>query len=84
MYKVTIDILQPFTKRDLAILQDWFKDVEAHKRLEGMLPLTEWYGHIEQHPSQMKMDIIPCGISQNKGITEKRWNGRMKLSWWMI
>ncbi|WP_019639338.1 GNAT family N-acetyltransferase [Paenibacillus fonticola] len=43
-----IDNLRPFTERDLAILEEWFEDREVYRRLEGMLPLGEWYGHVEQ------------------------------------
>ncbi|WP_251035104.1 GNAT family N-acetyltransferase [Paenibacillus polymyxa] len=50
MSVVLIDNLRPFTERDLAMLEDWFKDAEVHRRLEGMLPLGDWYRHVEQHP----------------------------------
>lgn len=48
--KVSIDSLQPFTEHELPLLQNWFKDTEVQQRLEGMLPLEEWYGHVSQHP----------------------------------
>lgn len=47
---VWIDKLLPFTEHNLPMLEDWFKDAEVQQRLEGMLPLGEWYEHVERHP----------------------------------
>lgn len=64
MSKVSIDSLQPLTRRDLTLLQEWFEDAEVHKRLEGMLPLLEWYGHVEQHPGYG----VWVAFSNNKAV----------------
>ncbi|MDR6721543.1 GNAT family N-acetyltransferase [Paenibacillus sp. 2003] len=59
-----IDNLRPFTERDLPMLEDWFKDAEVHRRLEGMLPLDEWHQHVEQHPGY----DVWVAFSQGKAV----------------
>ncbi|XBM34447.1 hypothetical protein AAG663_02290 [Bacillus licheniformis] len=38
-----IEELRLFRKEDIEWLQTWFEDAEVKRRLEGMLPLDEWF-----------------------------------------
>ncbi|OMF61591.1 GNAT family N-acetyltransferase [Paenibacillus sp. FSL R5-0766] len=59
-----IDNMRPFMVRDLAMLEEWFKDAEVHRRLEGMLPLDEWHQHVQQHPGY----DVWVAFSQGKAV----------------
>lgn len=38
-----IERLEPIHRSHLPILVEWFEDSEVRKRMDGMLPLEEWY-----------------------------------------
>ncbi|MGG4321346.1 GNAT family N-acetyltransferase [Bacillus sonorensis] len=44
-----IDEIRSFQKEDLEWLQTWFKDAEVKRRLEGMLPLDDWYKFAQEN-----------------------------------
>lgn len=41
--------MEQLQKEHLSILQMWFRDSEVQKRMEGMEPLEEWYGHVKEN-----------------------------------
>lgn len=41
--------LRVFESKDIETVQLWFKDFEIQRRLEGMLPLNEWYNFIHKN-----------------------------------
>ncbi|GED13244.1 GNAT family N-acetyltransferase [Aneurinibacillus migulanus] len=46
---VYIDGLRPLQETDLLTLEKWFENSEIASRMEGMLPLKEWYNHISKN-----------------------------------
>ncbi|MGN9867014.1 GNAT family N-acetyltransferase [Bacillus swezeyi] len=44
-----IDEFRLFQKEDIEWLQTWFEDGEVQKRLEGMMPLHDWYNFVEEN-----------------------------------
>lgn len=38
-----IEELRLFRKEDIEWLQTWFEDAEVKRRVEGMMPLDEWF-----------------------------------------
>ncbi|MBK3494060.1 GNAT family N-acetyltransferase [Viridibacillus sp. YIM B01967] len=38
-----------FNEKDIETIQTWFEDSEVQRRLDGMLPLHEWYGYVKDN-----------------------------------
>lgn len=46
----------------LSILEEWFKDTEVLNRLNGIIPLQQWYNYVEQSSDYFAWIVLEQGV----------------------
>ncbi|MCC2252414.1 GNAT family N-acetyltransferase [Virgibacillus sp. AGTR] len=49
-----------FEEEDIKTVQEWFNDHEIQNRLEGMLPLMEWFNNIKENTQYFVWLTLEC------------------------
>ncbi|WP_422661272.1 GNAT family N-acetyltransferase [Paenibacillus sp. EC2-1] len=54
---------QKLDQDGLTVLEEWFKDAEVLNRLNGRVPLLQWYNYVEQSPDYFAWMVFENGVS---------------------
>lgn len=54
--------MRVFNSKDIETVQVWFNDFEIQRRLEGMIPLNEWFNYINKNVHLQRVHQQSRGI----------------------
>lgn len=79
-----IDEFRLFQKEDIEWLQTWFEDGEVQKRLEGMMPLHDWYDFVEENENYQVWAALQGGKPVGAVMVEVEEDFTGILLFWLI